>query len=403
MYYSLNKALKLKDTFFNFIEDKEIKKEFNKEASKYNLKNQIDFIEWFLFEKHFEEGQNLLDIFLLQNFPTEDNELMMSWKKYVLSIFKVKKEQDGVYTLLNMINNEKYLVETSSINIKLNIGDYVISRLLPFFERYIFSSNPYLLKTNSNDDIYRIVALFEVEFPNFAFIDNKNKMETSYKIQFLEHDDFIEFFGSDEIIVEGKEINSKLQEFYHFRYFQKKDKEQGKTIAKLFREKFGTYPEIPLVEIPDYITSLDEVGIIYDKIEGLNFLPWYGIFKEIFRNEDFKSIPGYKECVLEYLKSTTISTLPFKRVLREFPNNTINVFKDVLDRKRFSIPEDWDKAMLKYKKSILSNQLQPSVISMTERTKALLRTKKIEEYVGLHFSEGFNNFKSISEIFKDFF
>ncbi|MEK7432129.1 MAG: hypothetical protein AABZ74_03265 [Cyanobacteriota bacterium] len=400
MEYALEKAIDFRKKLFNFLKEKETKKEFIKELEKYNLsETNSRFEEWFIFEKSFSEGQNLLDVFLLQELNNQDKELIISWKNYVFGIFKVKKEEKENYVLLDMLNNEKYHVEIKSYDKKLKVGEYIIARILPFFESYIFANSPYFLKTDSNDEIYKLVALFELEFPYSAFIDNKQKMETSYKIQFMEHDDFIEFFGSDEIIVEGKEINNKLQEFYHYRYFQKKDKEQGKTIAKVFREKFGTYPEIPHVEIPQYINDLDDVGIIYDKIEGLNFLPWYGVFKEIFRNENFKEITGYKECVLEYLKSDTISVLPFRRVLSEFPENTINVLKDVLDRKRFNMPDDWEKIMNKYKKSMLINSLNPSIISMTERTKAFLRTKKSEDFVGLNFSEGYNKFKDIFNIF----
>lgn len=402
MGYPLEKAVILRKELFCFLDDKEIKKELKKEALKENCDYKDgNFREWFLFEKTFSEGQHLIDIFLLKNLPNEDVEILLNWKKYVFSIFKIKKENPDSWVFLNMLNNEKYIVKKEPAQANFKLGDYMATRLLPFNKEYIFANNDnyIVLKTSSNDDIYRMVALFELEFPNLAFIDNNNKMETSYRIQSLEHDDFFEFFGSDEIILEGKEIKEKLQEFYHYRYFQKKDKDSGKTIAKIFREKFSTYPEIPSVEIPDYITNLDEVGIIYDRLEGLNFLPWYGIFKEIFRRDDFKSIIGYKECVLEYLKSETISVLPFRRVLIEFPNNTAEVLKDVLERKRVSIPEDWEKIMNKYKKNIMSEALKPSIISMTDKTKALLRTKRIEEYTDLHLSKGYNSYKDIRVLF----
>lgn len=402
MVYPFEKAMALRKELFSFLDDKKIKKEFKKEALKESQSaKDTNFREWFLFEKIFPEGQQLIDIFLLKDLPNEDVEILLNWKKYIFSIFKIKKENPDSWILLNMLNNEKYIVKKEVDSPILTLNDYLVTRILPFEKEYVFANNqkPFVLATTSNDDVYRVVALFELEFPHMAFIDNNNKMETSYRIQSLEHDDFFEFFGSDEIILEGKEIKEKLQEFYHYRYFQKKDKDSGKTIAKIFREKFSTYPEIPSVEIPDYISNLDEVGIIYDRIEGLNFLPWYGIFKEIFRREDFKSIIGYKECVLEYLKADTISGLPFRRVLIEFTNNTSEVLKDVLDRKRVSIPEDWEKIMNKYKKNIMSESLKPSVISMTDKTKALLRTKRIEEYTDLHLSTGYNSYKDIRVLF----
>ncbi len=398
---TLERCLEILEQFFSFAQNKEIKKEIKKEGEKEGVNEVNDrFIEWFLFEKVLIEGNTALDLFLEKDFSEKEKEMISLWKNFVFSIFKLKKEDDEFYTLLNMVNNHKYRVYKHSSNPKIETGDYFISRLIPFEKDYIFTNILHKLNVSSNDEVYNIVAQFELDYPHAAFFENANKMELSYKIQAFEYEDFVDFFGSDEIIVEGHEIPKRLHEFYHYRYFQKKEKNSGKTIAKIFREKYGSYPDLPLIELPESILSLSEVGIIYDKTEGLNFLPWYGVFKEIFRNKDFMEIPGYKKCVTEYLKSDTISTLPFKKVTNEFPQNAAEVFKDILSRKKFNFPDDFNKLMEKYKKPFLSKIIEPTVIPMPERTKALLRTKRPEEYGSLHFYEGPNHYKDVYNLYK---
>lgn len=398
---SLERSIQLRNDFFQFAQNKELYKEIKKEAEREEIPEINDrFIEWFLFEKIFSDGKTSLDLFLEKDFTEEEKELISSWKKFVFSIFKLKKEENENYILLNIINNHKYSVHKQGLNKVIKIGDYFITRLLPFNKEYLFSNILNKIDPRSNDQIYNIAAQFELDYPHAAFFENDNKMQVSYRIQALEYEDFVDFFGSDEIIVEGHEIPRKLHEFYHYRYFQKKEKNSGKTIAKIFREKYGTYPDLPLIELPDRILELWEVGIVYDRMEGLNFFPWYGIFKEIFRNKNFQEFPGYKKCVMEYLKSETISTLPFIKVLKLYPENFAEVFKDVLNRKTFKIPDDFEKVMEKYKKSVMIKAMGPTVIPMPERTKALLRTKRPEEYGILRFFGGQNKYKDINNLYQ---
>lgn len=400
----MEKKIALRDKFISYTQSsKEIIKEIKKEAEKEKLDfNDPEFHEWFIFEKNFNEGETCLDIFIKYLDNNEDKQTIKDWQNFVFSIFKVKKVDTENYVLLNMGNNQKYCTYKDSTDKSLKSGDHIITRLLPIAkDQFIFSNIIYQLDEDKNTHIQNVAAQFELDFPQSAFLENKNKKESSYRIQALEYEDFVEFFGNDEIIVKGNEISQRLQEFYHYRYFQKKDKVSGKTIAKLFREKYGVYPELPIINFPYNVVSLEEVGIVYDRQEGLNLLPWYGIFCEMFRDYE-KNIdtPGYKECVIEYLKSDTISTLPFRKAVKKYPENFIKIFKNLLARKRFNIPEDYNKTMEKYKGSFINRNPEPSVIPMPEKAKALLRTKRPEEYGSINLYEGPNRYINIRKKYK---
>ncbi len=390
----------LRDNFIDYtLKNKEIIKEIKKESEKELLDyNDRYFHEWFIFEKVLEDNQNCLNIFEKSIDNVIDKNMIKDWNNFVFSFFKVKKDDNDKYLLMNMSNNKKYCVFKISTEKVLKIGEYIIARLLPINnETYIFSNIIYQVKEEKNTHIQSLVAQFELDYPQSAFLDNKNKMESSHRIQLIEYDDFVEFFGNDEVIVKGVNISQRLNEFYHYRYFQKKDKESGKTIAKIFREKYGVFPELPIVNFPENVTSLEEVGIVYDREEGLSFFPWYGIFSETFINENNIDIVGYKECVLEYLKSDTISTLPFKKALKKYPNNFANVFKKILNRKRFNIPDDYNKLMEKHKLFFINHIPEPSLIPMPERAKALLRTKRPEEYGSINLYKGSNRYHDINK------
>lgn len=398
----LEEIILLRDEFLVFCKSEKLQKEIEKESEKESITIDPNFCEWFLFEKIFSNGDTCLDLFVKDISDEVKIDNILSWKNFIFSIFKVKKITNDFYIILNILNNTKYEVYKNSCTESFNVGDYFLSRILPLKDnKYIFSKNILKINTKSNDVIQSIAARFELDYPHAAFTDNKLKTEVSYRIQFMEYDDFVDFFGSDEIIVEGSQIKDKLDEFYHYRYFQRKEKTTGKTIAKIFREKYGTFPDLPIIQLPENIVKASYVGILYDKIEGLNFLPWYGVFREIFKNENFTDIPGYKQCVLQFLKSETISTLPFKRVVKDYPENSIKVFKDVLNRKNFNLPEDFIKLMYKYKKAVMLKATEPSLIPIPEKVKALLRTKKTENFVTVHLYESISTYKSLEKLYNN--
>ncbi|MEI2684905.1 MAG: hypothetical protein V9G14_00535 [Cypionkella sp.] len=91
--------------------------------------------------------------------------------------------------------------------------------------------------------------------------------------------------------------------------------------------------------MPD-LESQENLGLIYDKTEGMVFLLHYGRLREIFSRSDFKKIKNWRQVVQGYLEDPAISSLPFKRLGKEFPENAQAVFKALLKRKAFSIEDD---------------------------------------------------------------
>ena len=61
MEYALEKAIDFRKKLFNFVKEKETKKEFIKELEKYNLlESNSRFEEWFIFEKSFSRRNQKL-------------------------------------------------------------------------------------------------------------------------------------------------------------------------------------------------------------------------------------------------------------------------------------------------------------------------------------------------------
>ena len=338
----------------------------------------INFLDYFILEWKLSNGDTIADCFTKENKKLIDEEknIINNWKKVFSGIFQVKKILTDGFILINLIDNTEYTVKsTTSLDPMIKKSDFLLSRILPLENYYIFSGATSCIPAKNKVQIYQLVTDFLKRCPSAIFAHNEKELREAYNLQEEEYNDFVEFFGTDEIILSGKEIQGKLKEFYHYRYFQKKDPVLKKTKAELFQKKRGHLPTLPELNFPAKILETEEIGVIYDKREGLNFFAWYGIFKEIFFQEDFKNIPGYQEIIAAYLTSPTISALPFIRMAEQYKDNAERVFKDIFGIDNFSIPKDLYRLLEKYKPDYKIST--PSIIPVKGKIKDFLQSQKI--------------------------
>jgi hypothetical protein len=87
---------------------------------------------------------------------------------------------------------------------------------------------------------------------------------------------FIEFFGSDELVLSPAEAAERLDAYYRHR-------RQAVHAAHPERRKpRRPDTDLPPVEWPAELADADTIGLIYDEIDGLNFYNDYGMLRELF-------------------------------------------------------------------------------------------------------------------------
>lgn len=335
--------------------------------------------DWFVLEHILPDHRTVLSHFLEALEDGGEAVIAEQWGMVIQGVFHVRQVLDhNHFELMNLVNDVLYVVAGNPVqDLGLEKGEYLMARLLPHQDYHIFTGLIDRLPTRKKNEIYALVAEVQTQNPKMAFIDNIDRIALAYRIQEEEQQDFISFFGRDEIVLPGSELEDKLKEFYHYRYFQKKQLD-GDTIAKTFQSKYHQPPLPPQFDFLDNIQAEPDVGVIYDKTEGLVFLLRYGRFQEIFARSDFKSIPDYRQILTGYLEDPNISTLPFKRMIDQHPDNAANVFKAFLKRKRFQLDKDFAALMKRYKPMAHLTRLTPGTIPAAVRSKTFLRSLKAQ-------------------------
>jgi len=333
--------------------------------------------DWFVLEHLLADHRTVLSHFLDQLDDGGEAVIARQWGMVIQGVFHVRQVlKQNHFELMNLVNDVAYHVAGNPTEpLELEKGEYLVARLLPHQDYHLFSGVIDRLQTRKKNEIYALVAEIQTHNPKMAFIDNLDRIAMAYQIQQEELQDFIAFFGDDEIILRGPELEPRLKEFYHYRYFQKKQLD-GDTIAKTFQNKYHQAPLPPQFDFIENLQSEADIGVIYDKTEGLVFFLHYGRFREIFSREDFQEIPDYRQIVLGYLEDPNISSLPFQRMLERYPSQAVEVFKAVLKRKRFNLDKDFPLLLKRYKPMEQLTHLTPSTIPAAVRSKTFLRHLK---------------------------
>jgi len=339
---------------------------------------RLAFDTWFVLEHLLPNHRTVLSHFLEVWEDGADLVIAEQWHMVIQGIFQVRQIlAHNHFELFNLVNEVSYTVASNPDSpLPLEKGEYIAARILPFQDHHLFVGTIDRLPTRKKNELYELVAEIQLQNPRMAFIDNKDRIEQAYRIQLDEYQDFVSFFGSDEVILNGTELPEKMREFYHYRYFQKRSQETGATIARAFQEKYHQLPPSPSFDFLPDLESQENLGLIYDKTEGMVFLLHYGRLREIFSRTDFKKIKNWRQVVQGYLEDPAISSLPFKRLGKEFPENTQAVFKALLKRKAFSIEDDLPFLIRHYKPMEVMTHLTPAIIPSLVKSKTFLKSLK---------------------------
>lgn len=334
--------------------------------------------DWFILEHVLADHRTVLSHYIECCTDGADQLMAEQWGVVIQGIFHIRALlPNNHFELMNLVNDVLYTVAGNpSEPLALEKGEYIAARLLPHQDHHMFTGVIDRIPTRKKNEIYELVAEIQLHNPRMAFIDNHDRIEMAYRIQNEEHHDFVTFFGDDEIVLSGRELEEKMKEFYHYRYFQKKQHDSGNTIAKVFQDRYHQPPLPPHFAFLENLQDEQDIGVIYDKTEGMVFLLRYGRFRDVFNQPDFRKNKQYRQIVTAYLEDPNISSLPFRRMVSRYPEQAQEVFKALLKRKRFDLKKDLPALIKRYKPMEELTHLTPSTIPSSVRSKTFLRSLK---------------------------
>jgi hypothetical protein len=244
-------------------------------------------------------------------------------------------------------------------------GSFLVARLVPLGDEWLLSGASTLLPAAGRAEVYQMAVELSTRFPEMVF-RNPDKLAQAWELQREERRHFIDFFGSDLVVVPGREIAARMRAYDHYRTYEARDA-AGKTAAERAREAHASEPPELDFPLPDDFAAAETIGMIYGEEEGLNFYVNFGTVAETFANPELAAARQHRRAVLDYLKDESISPLPFRRLAAADPERASQVFQRVLRQPRFSWDRDGEALLRKHKASFFEQPLLPSVMPLSDQ------------------------------------
>ena len=359
----LKKDDTLKEAFF-----KAVREEYGNPVV---IKSENEFHEFtdnFVYSYRFPDNLTAIDRFVSETSDLSEKEkpIVLRWKDPVVGFFQVKRALPDGFVAENLINEVDYTIKPTTIPQQLERlakpGAFFRAKIIPVSDNeYIFSGVQEFLDI-SEKEILKRVANLQMKHPQFAFRDNEERIRRGFEFQKKDRELFIEYFGSDEVLTEGKKLPTLADEFMNYR------------LAK--REKplpEGYKP--PEMNFPKGLLKSKDVGIVFDELSGQHYLVNYGIILNIFQSPDEEKIKRHKRDILTYLKDQTISPHVLRKLFFRFPQNAEFIIRKILDRPEFSLERDLDSLMDEFKPSFRGKRIYPYILPMSHKFVEAMRSE----------------------------
>jgi hypothetical protein len=354
--------------------DKTLKEAFLKAARKeYGnplvIKSQNEFHEFtdnFVYSYRFLNNLTIIDRFISETSDLSEKEraIALRWKDPVVGLFQVKRALPDGFVAENLINEVDYTIKPTAIPQQFERlakpGSFFRAKIIPVSDKeYIFSGVQEFLNS-SEKEILKVVASLQMKHPEFAFRDNEERIRRGFELQKEDRELFIEYFGNDEVLTEGKKLPALAAGFMDYRLSKAKNPLPE-----------GYKP--PKMNFPKGLLNSKDVGIVFDELSGQQYLVNYGIILKVFQNPNEAKIQQYKRDILIYLKDQTISPYVLKRLFSKFPHNAEFIIRKILDRPEFNLEKDFDSLMDEYKPSFRGKRIYPYILPMSPRYVKVIR------------------------------
>lgn len=320
----------------------------------------------------------------------KDRALLTSWKQSFLGLFAVTKILPDGFELTNWLSAKHYTVKPNAPDrleemARFKEGEILLTRISPVTEDYWTFSGPFQAKgALGKPKLAVAIGNFKDEHKDALYSDAPELLEQAWESVAEYHQQFIDFFGSDEVTLPGYQLNKKITELQELmtkrqlvaagvdesKSFSEVAEEVGiteaqvkeaaeetgadsKTVSQFFDKSQGTAKMVlPKAELPAELKKAEQVTVLTHPRWGQAFLSTYARFKEILESDDWQTNPTTNKLVQKYLEAPTINAFIWHRLAQQYPTQLEKVLQAYLERPEFKLDRDLDALLQDHDKPL---------------------------------------------------
>ena len=320
----------------------------------------------------------------------DDRRLLDSWHRSFVGLFTVTKILPDGFELMNWLTARPYTVKPNDSQTlaemqRFKQGEILLTRIAPLTEDvWMFSGPCKPMGSLGKPKLAVAIGNFKQAYQESLYSDAPELLTEAWQSVERYHQDFLDFFGGNEVTLSGYHLNKKITEFQEL-LTKKKLAEAGidesksladmaeaagidqaeidqvaetmgvdaKAVTTMLNSKEAAAKMVaPKIELPAELKKAENVTVLADPRWGQMFLPTYTQFKQLLESADRPTESAPIAIVRKYLEDPTINAFVWHRLASQHPQQLEQILRSHLDRPNFKLESDLDPLLTEYKKPL---------------------------------------------------
>jgi len=395
----------------------------------YGIKQQNLNVDLFVSDGRVGD-QTPIDLFLEQNedLDAEDLQLIERWENNFPGLFEIKSIQDDCFEMFNWLTAKTYQVLAHSAisdkeKSRWQPGEIILTIIAPLNqEQWFFFSDRVIKGRLSQPKLAVAVGEFRDNYPDFLYGDAPEQLEQAWESVAVYHQEFVDYFGSDNLILPGYKLNQKigeLQQQMSDRKLAEAGLDSDKSLSEILSESGTDEAEFvetaadlgvdsqtvdkiianrdklsmvtPKVDLPPEIKQAENVTVFSDPKWGQIFLPNFKNFTDLLIAKDSNNSETKKKglaLVKKYLEQPEANYYVWQQLKQKYSKSLAILLSEYTEEGNFNLDTDLDDLLLKYHKSSIPklpvtasvplhlNDLFETAVAQVQKNKSKGKKKK---------------------------
>lgn len=340
----------------------------------------VNVFDRFLYQAPLFDGGTVLDEFLeeAEDLSDVDREILSGWRNVIESLFEIENREGDTLRAMDLINDLVYRIRPNmgpEFLDQIPVGGFIHARILPVGDEWMFSGTVGSYPTAARAQVYSHAMDLAMRSPEHVF-RNKERLAEGWKHQAEDYREFTTFFGSNMVVLPLKEFGKRLKEYARWKSFESRSPNDGMTRAERAARLNQQIPPLPDEPAPDWDVEVATIGLFYDPIEGLNYLPDLGYVVEAFEKPELAKQNPHRMAIRMYLESEDISPTVLRRLAEKDTKKATEVFRNATGTRSFDWDRDGEQLLLDDKPDWAERKHLPGIIPISDRlTQAMSQPK----------------------------
>jgi hypothetical protein len=314
-------------------------------------------------------GLTVVDRFLAarRDLDRTDRELLRGWRDdAVRGVFEVRAAGSPLITTMNLVDDLEYRVHAGP-PVQVSAGMFLVGTLLPVTAgpgAWLASGTETAYPASAAWQVARTAIEMATREPELVF-RNLEKVKQGWEHMRKDREEFLAFFGADELVFPTAQAEGRLNAYYRRR-------RDALLAARGRHRQVSDSGETTFVMPPGFF-EFATVGIIYDETDGFIVVPEYGMLRDMFANPALAADREHADVLRAYLREDSIPPLPLRRMAVAYPQNADAVFRRVLGNRNFTWRQHGEGLLRKRKPGYYEDDPLPGVAVLSDRVLELAR------------------------------